>query len=136
MSNREWIWVFHPGGGGGGGGGGGDLPHLAMPNTRDLLLLLFYPTVSLDFERCPISELTTLSLRMVNQPSLCTHTRLKRDVTVQMECKYAILSYMNHFEFMANNFHSSHQHIKGIYQYKFSHTASYSTTKQCHAKDS
>ena len=32
--------------------------------------------MSLDFERCPISELTTHSPRMVNQPLLCTHTRL------------------------------------------------------------
>ena len=55
---------------------GPHLPHLPTPNIRDLLLLLFYPTVSLDFGRCLISELTIHSSRMVNQPSLCTHTRL------------------------------------------------------------
>ena len=35
---------------------GGDMPHLAAPNTHDLSLLMFYPTVSLDFGRCPISS--------------------------------------------------------------------------------
>ena len=69
MSNCMWIWVFHP-------GGRGDLPHLATSNTRDLLLLLFYTTVTIDFGRCPISELIAHSPRMVNQPSLCTHTQL------------------------------------------------------------
>ena len=62
------IWVFHPRGGG--GGGGVDLPHLASPKhtkfiiiilcIRDLYLLLFYTTVSLNFGHCPISELTTI----------------------------------------------------------------------------
>ena len=32
--------------------------------------------MSLNLGRCPISELTTHSPRMVNLPSLCTHTRL------------------------------------------------------------
>ena len=32
--------------------------------------------MSLDFGRCPISDLTAHSPRMVNQRSLCTHTRL------------------------------------------------------------
>ena len=55
------IWVFHT-------GVGVDLPHLASPNTRDLLLLLFscYTTISLNFGHCPISKLTTHSPRMVN----------------------------------------------------------------------
>ena len=51
------IWVFHP---------GGICPILLHPTTRDLVLLLFYTTVSLDFGRFPISELTTHSPRMVN----------------------------------------------------------------------
>ena len=59
---KNKIWVFHPGG----GGGGGIYPILLHPHTRDLVLLLFYTTVSLDFGRCPISELTTHSPRMVN----------------------------------------------------------------------
>ena len=42
------------------------MPHFATPNTRDFSLLLFHTTVSLDFGRCPISELTTHSPRMVN----------------------------------------------------------------------
>ena len=58
------------------GGGGGDQPHIATPNTLDLLLLLFYPTVSLDFGCYLISKLTIHSPRMVNQSLLCTHTRL------------------------------------------------------------
>ena len=49
---KNKIWVFHP--------KGGICPILLHPNTRDLYLLLFYTTVSLDFGRCPISELTPL----------------------------------------------------------------------------
>ena len=52
------IWVFH--------NGGKSAPSCFTQNTRDLILLLFYTTVSLDFGRCPISELTTHSLRIVN----------------------------------------------------------------------
>ena len=59
---KNKIWVFHLGG----GGGGGICPILLHPNTRDLVLLLSYTTASLDFERCPISVLTTHSPRMVN----------------------------------------------------------------------
>ena len=59
MSNREWIWVFHR---------GVIYPFLLCPTTHDLLLLLFYTTVSLDFGSCLISELTTHSPRMVNNP--------------------------------------------------------------------
>ena len=43
-----------------------DTPDLGRHNTHDLVLLLFYTIVSLDFGRCPISELTTHSPRMVN----------------------------------------------------------------------
>ena len=52
------IWVFHP--------RGGICPILLHLNTLDLVLLLFYTTVSLSFGRCPISKLTTHSPRMVN----------------------------------------------------------------------
>ena len=72
------IWVFHP-------GGGGICPFLFHPNTRDLLLLLFYPTVSLNFGRCPISLLTTHSPRMMNNSTMHTHPT-QRDVTVHMKC--------------------------------------------------
>ena len=72
-------------GGGGGGGGGGICPTLLHPNTRDLFLLLFYTTVSLDFGRCPISELTTYSPRMVNNSTMHPHPT-RRNVTVHMKC--------------------------------------------------
>ena len=78
------IWVFHPWGGGG-GGGGGICPILLHPNTRELLLLLFYPTASLNFGRCPISELTTHLPRMVKNSTMHTHPT-RRDVTVHMKC--------------------------------------------------
>ena len=45
---------------------GGNCPILLHSNTRDLLFLLFYTTVSLDFGRCPISELITHSPKIVN----------------------------------------------------------------------
>ena len=55
------IWVFHS---------GGIYFILLHLNTRDLLLLLLlfscYTTVSLNFGRCPISELITHSPRMMN----------------------------------------------------------------------
>ena len=89
---KNKIWVFHPGRGGrggGGGGGGGICPILLHPNTRDLLLLLFYQTVSLNFGCCPISELTTYSPRMVNNSTMHTHPT-RRDVTVHMKCNHAI----------------------------------------------
>ena len=62
---KNKIWFFHYWGGGG-GGEGGICPIFLQPNRRDLVLLLFYTTVSLDFGRCPIFELTTHSPRMVN----------------------------------------------------------------------
>ena len=49
----------------------------------------------------------------------------RHDATVHMECNYDMLSYMHYFQFMANNFHSSHQYVKGIYQYRFAQTACY-----------
>ena len=52
-----------------GGGGGGDLPHLALANTCIYIYIYIfscYATESLDFGHCPIFELTTRSLRMVN----------------------------------------------------------------------
>ena len=56
-------WVFHP---------RGDLPHLAPPNTH-IFFSSCYATVSFDFVRCPIFELTTHSPRMVNN-HYHTHT--------------------------------------------------------------
>ena len=81
------------GGGGGGGGGGWIYPILLHPNTRDLYLLLFYIVTSLNFERGPISELTTHSPRMVNNSSMHPHPT-RRDVTVHMKCKYVISCYV------------------------------------------
>ena len=87
---KNKIWVFYPGGGGG-GGGGGDLLHFASPtillhpNTHDLLLLLFYTTVSLDFGRCPIFELITHSPRMMNNSTIHPHLT-RHDMTVYMKC--------------------------------------------------
>ena len=89
---KNKICVFHPVGGGG-GGGGGVYPIFIHPKTRNLLLLLlllllFYTTVSFDFGRCPIFELITHSLRMVNNSTMQLHlTRL--DVTVHMKCNHA-----------------------------------------------
>ena len=51
------IWVFHP--------RGEPAQSCFTQNTRDLVLLLFYTTASLDFG-CPIFEPTTYSPRMVN----------------------------------------------------------------------
>ena len=65
---KNKIWVFHLR-----GGGGKICPILLHSNTSDLLFLLFYTTVSLDFRRCPISELTTHLPRMVNNQHY-THT--------------------------------------------------------------
>ena len=48
------------------GGGGGDLPHLAPPNTCIYIFFPCYAIVNLNFGRCPISEFTTHSQRMVN----------------------------------------------------------------------
>ena len=79
---KNKIWVFHL-------RVGGICPILLHPNTRDLLLLSFYTIVSLDFGRCPISELTTHSPRMVNKGTM--HPHLTRcDVTVHMKCNHAI----------------------------------------------
>ena len=73
---KNKIWVFHP-------VGRGICPILLYPNTRDLLLLLFYTTVSLDFERCLISELTTPSPRMVNNSTMHPHPT-QRDMIVHV----------------------------------------------------
>ena len=81
------ICVFHPLGRG--GGGGGNCPIFLHLNTHDLLLLLCYTTVSLNFGRCPISELTTHSPRMVNNSTMHPHPT-RRDVTVHMKCNHAI----------------------------------------------
>ena len=94
MSNYIKIWVFHPrGGGGGGGGGGGHQPHLATPKHSDLYLLLFYTTVSLDFGRGPISELTTHLQRMMNNSTMHPHLT-RRNVTVHMKCNHDISCYV------------------------------------------
>ena len=47
----------------GGGGGGGDLPHLATPNTRILIFILYHRESQLDVVRI---ELPTHLSRMVN----------------------------------------------------------------------
>ena len=75
---KNKFWVFHS-------GWGGICPILLHPNTRDLLLLLFYTTMSLDFGRCPISELTIHSPRMVNNSTMHPHPT-RRNVTVNMKC--------------------------------------------------
>ena len=89
---KNKIWVFHP---------GGICPILLHPNIRDLLLLLFYPTVSLDFGHCPISELTKHSPRMVNNSTMHPHPT-RRDVTVHM--KY---NHVNAFSFMLHVYMSA-----------------------------
>ena len=93
MSKPYKFGSFTHGGGGGGGGGGGSAPILLHPNTRDLVLLLFYTTVSLDFGRCPISELTTHSPRVVNSSSM-QPPPTQGDVTVHMKCNHAISCYV------------------------------------------
>ena len=62
-------------------------------NTRDLYLLFFYTTVSLDFGRGPISELTTHSPRMVNNNIMHPHPT-RCDVIVNMKCNHAISYYV------------------------------------------
>ena len=81
---KNKIWVFHP---------GGIYPILLHPNTRNLLLLLFYKTVSLDFGRCPIFELTIHSPRMVNNSTMHPYST-RRDVTVHMKCNHVISCYV------------------------------------------
>ena len=72
---------------------GGIYPILLHLNTRDLYLLLFYTTLSLDFGRGSLSELTTHSPRMVNNSTM--HPRpTRRYVTMHMKCKYAISCYV------------------------------------------
>ena len=56
MSNREWSGSFTL---------GWDLPHLSPPN-KHIFPFSCYATVSLNFGRCPIFELTTHSPRTVN----------------------------------------------------------------------
>ena len=73
------IWVFHL--------KGGICPILLHPNTRDLVLLLFYTSVSLNFGRCPISELTTHSPKMVNNQHHAHTPDSKR-----CDCAYEIQS--------------------------------------------
>ena len=90
---KNEIWVFHPRGG---------VCHILLhPNTRDLLLLLFYPTVSLDFGRCPISELTMHSPRMLNNTTMHPHPT-RCDVTVHIKCNH-----VNAFSFMLHVYRSA-----------------------------
>ena len=73
---KNKIWVFHH--------RGQSVPTYSTQNTLDLLSLLFYTTVSLDFGHCPISELTTHSLRMVNNSTMHPHpTRCDRAYEMQ-----------------------------------------------------
>ena len=106
------IWVFHT---------GGICLILLHPNTRDLVLLLFYTTVSLDFGRCFISELTTHSPRMVNNQHhahILDSTRCDRAYKMQscyfMRCHatYTIRATCNIYKFQiiifpTYNFHLS-----------------------------
>ena len=106
---KNKIWVFHP------GGEGGICPILLHPNTRDLVLLLFYTIVSLDFGRCPISELTTHSLRMVNnQHHAHTPDSMRCDCAYEMQSCHFMLCHAtcNIYKFRiiifpTYNFHSS-----------------------------
>ena len=66
---------------------------LLCPNTHDLYLLLFYTTVSLNFVRGPISELTTHSPRMVNNSTIHPHPT-RRNVTLHMKCNHTISCYI------------------------------------------
>ena len=75
---KNKIWVFHS-------GGGGSAPSYFTQNIHDLFLLLFYTTVSFDFGRCPISELSTHSPRMVNNSTMHPHPT-RCDVTVHIKC--------------------------------------------------
>ena len=85
---KNKIWVFHP------GGEGGIYPILLHQSTRNLLLLLlFYTIVSLDFGRCPISELVTHSPRIVNNITMHPHPT-RRDVTVHMKFNHVISCYV------------------------------------------
>ena len=68
---------------------GGIYPILLHPNTRNLLLLLSYTTMSLDFGRCPISELTTHSPTMMNNSTMHPYLT-RREVTMHMKCNHAI----------------------------------------------
>ena len=87
------ILVFHPEGG---------LPHLTSPKhtkfiiiilcIRNLYLLLLYTTVSLDFGRCPISELTIHSPRIMNNSTMHPHPT-RCHVTVHMKCNHVISCY-------------------------------------------
>ena len=71
-------------------GGVVDLPHLLHPNARDLYLLLFYTTMSLDFGRGPIFELNTHSPRMMNNSTMHPHPT-RRDVTVHMNANMSFM---------------------------------------------
>ena len=57
------------------------VPFLLCPTH----IIYIYTTVSLDFGRCPISELTTHSPRMENNSTMNPHPT-RRDVTVHMKC--------------------------------------------------
>ena len=113
LNHINLDFTLGKGGGGGGGGGrghvhrrfmskpykfgyftlGGIYPILLHPNTRDLYLLLFYTTVSLDFGCGPIFKLITHSPRMVNNRTMYPHST-QRDVIVHMKCKYVISCYV------------------------------------------
>ena len=86
MSDQEYNLGISP------LGGGGICPILLHPNTRDLLLLLIYTIVSLNFRRCPISELTTHSPRMVNdQYHALTPDSTQCDHTYEMQSCHFML---------------------------------------------
>ena len=127
---KNKFWIFHPVGV---GGGREIYPILFHPNTCDLLLLLFYTTVSLDFGRYPISELTTHSPRMVNnqhhvhtpdltrcyrayEMHLCHFILCHATCIIRVTCniyKFRIII------FHAYNFYLSHfsrQYVKQVYK--------------------
>ena len=107
---KNKIWVFHPR-----RGEGGSTPSCFTPNTPDLVLLLFNTTVSLNFGRCPISELTTYSPRMViNQHHAHTPDSMRCDRAYEMiSCHFMLCHATCHIYkfriiiFPTYNFHSS-----------------------------
>ena len=94
---------------------GGICSILLHLNTRDLVLLLFYTTVSLDFGCCLISELTTHSPRMVNnQHHAHTPDSTRCDSAYEMQSCHFMLCHAtcNIYKFRIiifsiYNFHSS-----------------------------
>ena len=87
-------------------------PILLYPNTRNLYLLLFHTTVSLDFRYCLISELIIQSPRMVNNSTMHSHPT-RCDVTMHMKCNYVIsCDIMLHAQY---ELHATFQHMDNFF---------------------